>query len=82
MVEEFEEGYNGDLTDSGGHYEQPKSVQDKFVKGVHSLVATFEEAGNPFMEKSGNSLNLKCNVTLKLPKSVTWIMCRTSYQSD
>ena len=59
-----------------------KSVQDIFVKGVRSLVATVEETGNPFMEDSGNSLNLNYNVTLKLPKSVTLIMCRTSYQPD
>ena len=50
LVEEFEEGYDDDSSDSGGHHEQTKCVQDKFVKDVRSLVITIEEMGNPFME--------------------------------
>ena len=50
LVEEFEEGYDDDSSHSGGHHEQTKCVQDKFVKHVRSLVITIEEMGNPFME--------------------------------
>ena len=63
LVEEFEEGYDDDSSDSGGHHEQTKGVQDKFVKDVRSLVITIEEMGsNPFMEESGDLLNLNSKV--------------------
>ena len=64
LVEEFEEGYDDDSSDSGGHHEQTKSVQDKFVKDVHSLVITIEEMGNPFVEESGDLLNLNSEVVM------------------
>ena len=63
LVEEFEEGYDDDdSSDSGGHHEETKSVQDKFVKDVRFLVITIEEMGNPFMEESGDLLNLNSNI--------------------
>ena len=63
LVEEFEEGYDDDdSSDSGGHHEETKSVQDKFVKDVRFLVITIEEMGNPFMEESGDLLNLNSKI--------------------
>ena len=72
LVEEFEEGYDDDSSDSGGHHEQTKGVQDKFVKDVRSLVITIEEMGNPFMEESGDLLNLNSKVVMpeKLVKAM------------
>ena len=72
LVEEFEEGYDDDSSDSGGHHEQTKSVQDKFVKDVRSLVITIEEMGNPFMEESGDLINL--NYKVVMPEKVVKAM--------
>ena len=64
LVEDFEEGYDEDSSNSGGHHEQTKSVQDQFVKDVRALVAAIEEMGNPFMEESGDLLNLNSKVMM------------------
>ena len=62
QVDEFEYGFDEGGTTSNiiedRHHEQTKSVQDKFLRDVRSLVITIEEMGNPFMEDSMDLLNL------------------------
>ena len=43
LVEEFEEDFDGTDTNSDRHHEQTKTVQEKFVEDVRSLVAVIEE---------------------------------------
>jgi len=54
LVDEFENGFDevettSNVTPPDLHHEQTKSVQEKFVHGVRSLVTTIEEMGNPFI---------------------------------
>jgi len=52
IVGEFEE--YADITQEDGkhlHHEQYCSVQQEFQKDTSSLIAVFEEFGNPFLEK-------------------------------
>ena len=72
LVEKFEEGYDDDSSDSGGHHEQTKRFQDKFVKDVRSLFIIIEEMGNHIMEESGDLLNLNSKVVM--PENVVKAM--------
>ena len=36
------------------HHEQTPSAQKEFAKNVNGLVAAFQEAGNPFLEKTND----------------------------
>ncbi|KAK6178301.1 hypothetical protein SNE40_013102 [Patella caerulea] len=68
-VEEFEDGFDEDETTPNvtcldRHHEQTKSVQEKFVHDIRSLVTTNEEMGNPFMEESMDLLNLNSKVVM------------------
>jgi len=63
QVDEFEDGFDEvgttfNVTPADRHHEQTKSVQEKFVHDVRSLVTTTEEMGNPFTEESMDLLNL------------------------
>ena len=59
IVVEFEE-YAMKAQDDGKqlHHEQHFSVQHAFQKDVKSLIAVFEEFGNPFLEKGQDLLVL------------------------
>lgn len=41
-----------------GHHEQTKSTQKAFLRDVKSLTDVIEEKGNPFLDSSGDLLNL------------------------
>ena len=61
-ISEFEASlpYNQDnkLSNQTKHHEQTKSSQQRFYKHVVSLVASFEKAGNPFLEDSEDLISL------------------------
>ena len=59
IVGEFEE-YANITQEDGKHlqHEQYCSVQQKFQKDVNSVIAVFEEFGNPFLEKEQDLLVL------------------------
>ena len=59
IVSEFED-YVMEIQDNGEqlHHEQHFSVQQAFQKNVKSLIALFEEFGNPFLEKGQDPLVL------------------------
>jgi len=46
------------------HHEQTKSVQEKFIHDVRSLVTTTEEMGNPFVEESMDLLYLNSKAVM------------------
>ena len=52
VVSEFEDTLCDASTSSSKHHEQTPHVQITFAKDVKSLVVTFEELGNPFLECS------------------------------
>jgi len=59
IVGEFEEYANITQEDSKNlRHEQYCSVQQKFQKDLNSLIAVFEEFGNPFLEKEQDLLVL------------------------
>lgn len=80
IVVEFEE-HAMKAQDDGKqlHHEQHFSVQDAFQKDVKSLIAVFEEFGNPFLEKgqdllvrdTRDTVLSKCNVQLASASSST-----------
>ena len=59
IVGEFEVSVNErEMSEDQDHHESSKSQQLKFCKEVSSLVAVFEEMGNPFLEESNDLLAL------------------------
>ena len=58
MVKEFESSLAGTKGNNHRHHEQTPAVQATFLKEVKSLVAVFEEMGNPFLEQSEDLLVL------------------------
>ena len=52
VVTKFEDTLSDVSPSSNKHHEQVPHVQTTFAKDVKSLVATFEELGNPFLEYS------------------------------
>ena len=59
IVGEFEVSVNErEMSEHQDHHESSKSQQLKFCKEVSSLVAVFEEMGNPFLEESNDLLAL------------------------
>ena len=63
QVDEFEDSFDKDGITSNvthpdrHHHEHTKSVQEKFVHDIWSLVTTIEEMGNPFMEESMDTVS-------------------------
>lgn len=57
VVGEFEE-FMGESSESDEHHEQSPQRQKDFAQDVRSLVAAFEEMGNPFQETSEDLLTL------------------------
>ena len=60
IIAEFEERFG---LDDGGeadgqHHEQSHSYHKSFFEGVYSLVATFEELGNPFLDRSNDLVTM------------------------
>ena len=51
-------------TTTGKHHEQTRSTQLTFAKDVISLLATFEDMGNPFLEDSGDMLTLDTKIVM------------------
>jgi len=69
QVDEFEDGFDevgttSNVTPPDRHHEQTKSVQEKFVHAVRSLVTTTEEMGNRFTEESMDLLNLNSKAVM------------------
>ena len=60
IIAEFEErfGLNDKGEADGQHYEQSHSYHKSFFEGVYSLVATFEELGNPFLDRSNDLVTM------------------------
>ena len=59
IVGEFEVSVNErEMSEDQDHHESSKSQQLKFCNEVSSLVAVFEEMGNPFLEESNDLLAL------------------------
>ena len=56
IIAEFEErfGLDDGREADGQHHEQSHSYQKSFFEDVCSLVATFEEVGNPFLDRSND----------------------------
>ena len=51
-------------TTTGKHHEQNRSTQLTFAKDVISLLATFEDMGNPFLEDSADMLTLDTKIVM------------------
>ena len=82
QVDEFEDGFDEvwttfNVTPADRHHERTKSVQEKVVHDVRSLVTTIEEMGNPFMEESMDllSLNSKAVMPEKVVKDLKISIC-------
>lgn len=58
VIQEFQCGLKSSSIENLRHHEQTASIQQAFLKDVKSLVATINEKGNPFEERSANLLVL------------------------
>jgi len=60
IIAEFEErlGLDDGGEPDGQHHEQSHSYQKSFFEDVCSLVATFEELGNPFLDRSNDLVTM------------------------
>ena len=60
IIAEFEEwfGLDDGREADGQHHEQSHSYHKSFFEGVYSLVATFEELGNPFLDRSNDLVTM------------------------
>ena len=62
LVNEFEESlpFNKvkEISEETNHHEQTESMQQRFSKHVVSLMPSFEDIGNPFLEESPDLIAL------------------------
>jgi len=60
IIAEFEErfGLNDGGEADGQYHEQSHSYHKSFFEDVCSLVATFEELGNPFLDRSNDLMTM------------------------
>ena len=64
VVTEFEDVLCTKSASSSRHHEQVPHTQMTFAKDVKSLIATFEELGNPFLESSKELVVLDTKVIM------------------
>ena len=64
ILSDYYSKYSEVIVNTDKHHEQIGSIQTKFLKDVKNIINCIEEAGNPFLEDSGDLLTLDTKVIM------------------